>query len=66
MIIKWTNKFSGETGYVKQVKTKEKCFENTFNRGEAKEYHSYAAARGIVTKLISYGEGKNNTFDVVS
>ena len=48
------------------MKTKEKCFENTFNRGEAKEYHSYAAARGIVTKLISYGEGKNNTFDVVS
>ena len=36
--IKWTNKFSNETGYVASVSAKNKCFVNTFDKNEAKEY----------------------------
>jgi len=63
-IIRWTNKFSGEVGYVKQLRQKDKCFENTYEKSEAKTY-SDSVAKGVVTKLISYGEGKNNDFEVI-
>ena len=35
MIIQWTNRFSGEQGFVKKLNRKEKFFENTFDRAEA-------------------------------
>ena len=62
--IKWTNKYSGETGYVESVSSKNKCFVNTFEKKEAKEY-SEKAVKGILTKLDSYNETENNTFEVV-
>ena len=36
MKIQWKNKWSGETGFVKKVHTKEGYFENTFDKSEAK------------------------------
>lgn len=38
MKIKWTNKWSGETGYVKAIHNKEQYFENTFDADEAKNF----------------------------
>ncbi len=35
MIIQWTNKWSGEKGFVKKLNRKEEFFENTFERSEA-------------------------------
>ncbi len=36
MIIKWTNRFSGEVGYVKKLNYRERYFENTWDQKEAK------------------------------
>ena len=66
MKIQWTNKYSKETGYVKSVNTKEKYFENTFDIKEARDYSSLSTVKGIITKLINYGEGENNDFIIVS
>lgn len=65
MKIKWTNNHSKETGYVKTVNSKEQHFENTYDYAEAKEYKTPAIAKGIITKLNTYGEGENNTFEIV-
>lgn len=65
VIIKWTNKFSGEVGYVKQLRSKDKCFENTYEKSEAKRYASMSAANGVLTKLASYGEDENNDFEII-
>ena len=62
--IKWTNKYSNETGYVASVSAKNRCFVNTFDSAEAKEY-SDKAVKGILTKLESYNETENNIFEVV-
>lgn len=63
--LKWTNKFSGETGFVKNVSSKENCFHNTFDEAEAKRYNSASIARRMITTLCSMGEGDNNDFDVI-
>lgn len=64
-IIKWTNKFSGETGYVESISAKEKHFNNTYDISAAKRY-SLRSAKGAVTNLTSYGEAENNTFELIS
>ncbi len=38
MVIKWTNKFSNETGFVKKINKKAGYFENTFDESEAKSF----------------------------
>lgn len=38
--IKWTNKFSNETGYVKSIQNKKGYFEATFIEEEARKYKS--------------------------
>lgn len=63
--LKWTNKYSGETGFVAQISTKNRCFVNTFDQNEAKEY-SEKAVKGLLTKLESFHETDNNTFEVVN
>ena len=62
--IKWTNKYSNETGFVAALSTKGKCFINTFDEAEAKAY-SEKAVKGIMTRLESFHETDNNTFEVV-
>ena len=62
--LKWTNKYSGETGFVAQISTKNRCFVNTFDQNEAKEY-SEKAVKGLLTKLESFHETDDNTFEVV-
>ncbi len=38
MKIQWTNKWSGEQGFVKEIHNKEQYFENTFDKKEAKMF----------------------------
>lgn len=64
-IIKWTNKFSGETGYVEAIDSKNRHFVNTYDQNAAKQYKTETSARGMISKLISYGEGDNNTFEIL-
>ena len=64
VVLKWTNKYSGETGYVASVSTKEQCFVNTVNMDEAKRY-SEKAVKGILTKLDNYHETDNNIFEMI-
>jgi len=66
MIIKWTNKYSGETGFVKSVSDKEEHFINTFDKKSAKTYKSESAAKRVITKLASYGEADANDFSIIS
>lgn len=64
VIIKWTNKFSNETGYVESVSTKGKCFVNTFEAKDAKQY-TERGAKGMLKKLEDFGETENNVFELV-
>ena len=62
MKIKWTNKFSNESGYVKYIDYPKRHFVNTFNKDEAR---SFKSAQSQIDKLIEYGEAVNNDFIVV-
>lgn len=64
VIIKWTNKYSNESGFVASVSTKNKCFINTFEQSEAKQY-SEKSVKSIMAKLESYHETDDNYFDVI-
>ena len=64
VIIKWTNKFSNETGYIASLSTKNECFVNTFEKENAKSYSQKSVA-GILKKLEAYHETDNNDFEVI-
>ena len=64
VIIKWTNKFSNETGYVESISTKNKCFYSTYDSAEAKQY-SEKSVSSMMKKLESYGETEDNYFEVI-
>lgn len=66
MIIKWINKYSREEGFVKSVDLKQRHFNNTFDKAEAKVYGNKGAAAKVVKALIDFGEGENNDFEIVS
>lgn len=66
MIIKWTNRYSGETGYIKDIDYKNRHFNNTFEYEEAKKYNSKDIIKKTIDKLIEYGEGINNNFEIVN
>ena len=62
--IMWTNKFSGETGFVGKVSKKDGCFYNAA-REDAKSYASDKAAAKDIEILEEVGEAKNNNFEIV-
>ena len=64
-ILKWTNKYSGETGYVESISSKSKCFINTFDEKTAKRYANRIVAERMLASLKSYGEADNNNFDII-
>lgn len=47
MKIRWTNKWSGEVGFVKTIHVKDKYFENTFDESEAKVFTDKAIAKAL-------------------
>ena len=63
--IKWVNKVSGETGYVKEFKKKMGHFENTYDEAEAKSYKTEAAAKTAIKGLEAVGEADNNCFEII-
>lgn len=63
MKIKWTNKWSGDTGFVKSINSKKKEFENTFNESEAKVFSKSVITRTI-KQLDSYCDW--NTYEAVT
>lgn len=65
MIIKWINRYSGESGYVRDVNYKEKHFNNTYFKEEAQKFKNEESANKIINRLISYGEGNYNDFELV-
>ena len=64
VIIQWTNKYSGEIGYVGSVSTKNRCFYNA-DRNGAKHYKSEKAAQKAIAQITEYGEAENNNFNVI-
>ena len=64
-ILKWTNKFSGDTGFVESISSKEKHFVNTFEQKDAKVYASISIAKRMIASLRSMGEAENNDFDII-
>lgn len=64
-IIKWRNRYSGDTGYVASISEKNRHFNNTYNINDAKRYINKSYAKGTITKLMNYGEGNNNDFEIL-
>ena len=60
--LKWTNKYSGETGYVGTVSKKKGYFTNEPDMLKAKRYVTYAAINNDLETLKSFGEFENNNF----
>jgi hypothetical protein len=65
VIIKWTNRFSNETGFVASLSTKNECFVSTSEEDKAKRY-SEKSVPGIMKKLEAYHETDNNDFEFVT
>ena len=63
--IQWTNKFSGESGFVKSTSKTNKCFYNTFDYEEAKKYRRQSAIDSDLAFLAEIGETQNNIFSVI-
>lgn len=58
MIIKWTNKYSGEQGYVKSLNRQDGYFENTFDENEAESY-SEKNVNEIIELLYNFCSDNN-------
>lgn len=63
-IIKWVNKFSGETGYVKTIRKTKGHFENTSEIKEARLFTEPEATKALTT-LFDIGEAENNNFEII-
>ena len=66
MKIRWTNKFSQETGFVKTISKAKNCFINTFDAAEARVFKSVKDAEKAIATLTEMGEAENNIFTVES
>ena len=62
MKIKWTNKWSGEVGFVKCINTKQKYFENTFDEAEAKAFTKNTIKKALI-QVAEYCDW--NTYEAV-
>lgn len=63
--IQWTNKFSGETGYVQSVTRAKGHFINTWDKETAKVYKGEKVLANDLAILEEVGETKDNIFEVV-
>lgn len=62
--IRWTNRFSGERGFVGEIKTKEGYFINAENFKDIKRYGSKAPATTAINKLVLMESNKDNDFEI--
>ncbi len=65
MKIKWTNRYSGESGYVATVDDAGRHFINAADVKDACNYRMTKTAEKVIDKLYEYGEGDNNDFEIV-
>lgn len=63
--IQWTNKFSGETGFVKSVPKSYGHFINTWDINDAKVYKGEKMIENDMNALEEIGETENNIFEVI-
>ena len=63
-VIKWTNIYSNETGYVQMIKHSKNHFVNTTEKENARKYRSEKEARKAIDSLIEMGEGRENVFSI--
>ena len=61
--IKWTNKFSGETGYVGSISQVTGYFINATTAEEARSFRSDKEVATAIQTLIELGEAENNLFE---
>ena len=61
-VLKWTNKYSGETGYVGTVSKKKGYFTSEPDMLKAKRFVTDAAINNDLEILKSFGEFENNDF----
>lgn len=61
-VIRWTNNFSGETGFVKKISKAKGYFENTFVKEEARKFISDKQIATALVQLAELKEDENNTF----
>ena len=64
-VLKWTNKVSGETGFVKSVSTVRGYFVNTWDKQDAKVYNTDKQVNKDLETLAEVGETINNNFEAV-
>lgn len=64
MKIRWTNRYSGEQGYVLEIKPDH--FVNTYSREESASFKTRRDAEKAVALLCGCGEGVNNDFEIVT
>jgi len=62
MVIRWTNKFSGETGFVKKINKKAGYFENTFVMEEAKSFTENTGKKALADLPVLC---QDNTYELV-
>ncbi|MBO4416318.1 MAG: hypothetical protein J5824_10125 [Lachnospiraceae bacterium] len=61
-VIRWTNRFSKETGFVKALA--EDHFINTWEKADAAKYRTKKDAEKVLVTLNEFGENANNDFVV--
>ena len=66
MVLKWRNKFSNETGYVRNIQKAKGYFVNTTMLDQAKKYKSEDEVQKALAALKSIGETNNNVFETVT
>jgi len=64
-ILKWTNNYSGETGFVMNIKKNDGHFINTYDAAEAKQFSRQCDLTKAMNLLEACGECENNTFEAV-
>ena len=62
MNIRWTNKYSQESGFVKTVSKVKNCFINTYEKSEARVFRSVKEAQNAINALTEMGEAEDNIF----
>lgn len=64
MKIKWTNKYSKETGFVESINSRDRHFVNTYDYDKAKTFTKTTVSKAL-KKLQEIGECENNDFEVI-
>ena len=64
MNIRWTNKLSQESGYVKTISKAKGYFINTYDKAEARKFRSEKEAQNAFVTLTEMGEAENNYFTI--